>query len=183
MADQDPFWILGEILDSQLTNALGESFLDGSDGPGDALRHAMANAYYMRKYGEIPTRSAAYINEVMGGGMFGSSPNENPIGREMDFHNNDTGREVGMMTTSPEEALMVFLDMMDRSANQRSKFPYGLPWPGQTNQIDTSVPLVWNRQHYTEKPDEVRTKIQDMQDMLDEGTLKYILDEYRDAWE
>mgnify|MGYP006865012405 CR=1 FL=1 len=134
-----------------------------NEGPGDALRHMYGAA--------ISAQRRGYQNTVDYGGykenldnLFGLSNlfrNEQEQksyenSRLMDERNNQIGAHIGFTSKTPEEALQRIYALMELSANQDSKW-------SETNPtlfgIDERYPVIWNRQHYREKPPVVKGMI------------------------
>jgi hypothetical protein len=168
-AGNDPATELGLILDGMLTKPTWSKSISTKEGPGDALRHALASAYYTQKYNAPIANLGGWLNELANPDR--GLPSYNPLATEQDDFNNAFGREVGMLTTSPEEALMIILDQMSKATNQNTFY--------SKNKLDASAPLVWDRESYQNSPESTLKAINEMQDMLGEGLFKDIFKGYR----
>jgi len=144
---------------------------DTVEGPGDAMRHAMTAALYTQKYGPWLTGLFGDINEWMNVGMGG-----NNLANEADQINNALGIEIGQAATTPEEAAMMVLDQARRSIGQESYWGWN---PSESDRLDTSVPMSWNRQHYGESPSDIKKQIDALQRKLDEGMFRQQFDYFR----
>jgi hypothetical protein len=65
-------------------------------GEADAMRHLLFQAQLQQKYGELPAKAVSYIHEYS---SFGQPSAE----REMDFLNDELGREIGRSAKSDRE--------------------------------------------------------------------------------
>jgi hypothetical protein len=139
-----------------------------NEGPGDAFRHALASALYTQKYGPFVAAILGNLNEAF-------AFNDSKYATEADLYNNELGREIGQVATTPEEATMMLIDMMNKSIDQESY------WGGaaEESMLDPDALVKWNRQLYKESPSHVRRQLGAMQELLDQGMFRQDFDYFR----
>jgi len=155
--------------ENEVSSKLGGMLAGASnEGPGDAFRHALASALYTQKYGPFLAAVAGNLNEAF-------AFNDSKYATEADLYNNELGREIGQAATTPEEATMMLLDMMNRSLYQDSY------WGGaaENPRLDPDALVKWNRQRFKGTPERVRQQLGVMQELLDQGMFTKDFDYFR----
>jgi len=161
---KNPAWQISDELEGMLTGRM-------EDGPGDALRHALASAVLTQKYGRSLAWLGGNLNEWASSGR--GTPQFNQLSVDQDDYNNLYGRNIGSETETPEEAFLRILDDMERSTNQETFYR------GKTrNDMDTSVPVIWNRSLYNESPEQTLKAIQEMRNRYNQGMFTNIFSQY-----
>lgn len=90
---------IGEIIEK--SKAIPLEYYDPKGevaGEADAMRHLLFQGQLARKYGETPAKIISYVHEY-------TSPGQPAAEREMDFFNDELGRELGLMAGSDEELI------------------------------------------------------------------------------
>lgn len=162
-----PFGIFSVGDESRLTDQLGLP-APYHEGPGDAMRHAYAAALATQRVGPWAAKqlgdTVEFVERL-------KSPNYKPgkyvdphheLATNMDYHNNKTGIMVGEQMETPEEALLMIFDLMSQSTGQATQWG-----DDQDDFYDDAFPIVWNRQHYDESPEEVERIIEHLKTVFE----------------